>query len=182
RRELTRDIAIIVAGQVIAAGYGIVTLWNGRPLYYTYSEGFLQMVQAQDLNPDQVALGQKLNPALAPHWYSLPRWIYAPLPKDTNVAQEIVKQTIGGGDDVIDMPHYYKTWVDGLSDMRKNLRTLDKVKELDKHEKQVAAERMRARGFRPDQPVALPMIGKGKPLLAVVDPASTAIAALIRVD
>src|SRR5262249_4808550 len=35
RRELTRDIAIIVAVQVIAAGYGIVTLWNGRPLYYT---------------------------------------------------------------------------------------------------------------------------------------------------
>src|SRR5690349_18721712 len=37
RRELARDISIIVAMQLLAAGYGILTLWNGRPLYYTYS-------------------------------------------------------------------------------------------------------------------------------------------------
>ena len=46
RRELARDIGIIVAVQLLAAGYGSATLWRGRPLYYTYSERFLQMVQA----------------------------------------------------------------------------------------------------------------------------------------
>src|ERR1700733_13207531 len=67
RSELARDIAIIVGVQLFAAGYGITTLWNGRPLYYTYSERFLEMVQAGDLSEEQITLGQKLNPALAPH-------------------------------------------------------------------------------------------------------------------
>jgi hypothetical protein len=182
RRELGRDIGIIVAVQLVALGYGMVILWNGRPLYYTYSEGFLEMVQAQDLSPAQVALGRKLNPQLAPHWYSLPRWIYAPLPKDADVANEIVSSAVGGGDDVIDMPRYYKPWADGLEDLRKNLQPVSKTKELGLKDKQIAAERVRRLGFAPDRPVALPMIGKGKPLLVVVDPATANIAGLIRVD
>ncbi len=182
RRELARDISVIVAVQLIAAGYGILTLWNGRPLYYTYSEGFLEMVQAQDLSPEQIALGRKLNPELAPHWYSLPRWIYAPLPKDPNASQKIVMQTIGGGDDVIDMPSHYQPWAQGLEDIRKNLQTVEKVKELGPKDRQVATVRMREMGFAPEQPVTLPMIGKEKPLLAVVDPAKMTIETMIRVD
>ena len=76
RRVLARDIAVIATVQLIAAGYGTTVLWGGRVLYYTYSERFLQIVQASDLNPAQVDLGQHLNPSLAPHWYSFPRWIY----------------------------------------------------------------------------------------------------------
>jgi hypothetical protein len=38
RRELTRDIGIIVAVQLCALTYGSVSLWNGRPLYYAFSE------------------------------------------------------------------------------------------------------------------------------------------------
>jgi len=182
RRELARDIGVIVLVQLLAAGYGITTLWNGRPLYYTYSEGVLEMVQAQDLNPEQVALGQKLNPGLAPHWYSLPRWIYAPLPKDKAVAQKIVTAAIGGEADVIDIPRYYRPWAEGLDELRKNLRPVRDTKELFGRDKEVAAERMRRLGFAPDQSVALPMIGKGKPLLAVVDPATAQIRTLIRID
>jgi hypothetical protein len=38
RRELTRDIGIIVAVQLCALTYGSVSHWNGRPLYYAFSE------------------------------------------------------------------------------------------------------------------------------------------------
>src|SRR5882672_5042560 len=99
RRVLARDISVIVVVQLAAAGYGITTLWQGRPLYYTYSERFLEMVQATDLHAEQIALGQKLNPGLAPHWYSRPRWIYVPLPKDGKLADEIMTASIQGGDD-----------------------------------------------------------------------------------
>jgi len=33
RRELTRDIAVIATVQLVAMGYGLTTLWQGRPLY-----------------------------------------------------------------------------------------------------------------------------------------------------
>src|ERR1700756_4004027 len=46
RRELVRDIAIIVAVQLTALVYGATTLWLGRPLYYAFSVDRLQLVQA----------------------------------------------------------------------------------------------------------------------------------------
>jgi hypothetical protein len=182
RRELARDIGIIVLVQLIAAGYGITTLWNGRPLYYTYSEKFLEMVQAQDVSPEEAALGRKLNPDLAPHWYSLPRWIYAPLPKDTQLANKIASSAFAGGEDVIDMPRYYQPWTNGLPDIRQNLRSLKQMTQIGKKDRDVVAQRMRQLGFPADQAVVLPMTGKEKPLVAVIDPATTKIAALIRVD
>src|SRR5271156_1077524 len=48
RRELVRDVSIIVAVQLCALVYGTTSLWKGRPLYYAYSESVLQLVQAYD--------------------------------------------------------------------------------------------------------------------------------------
>src|SRR5580692_3576729 len=64
RRELTRDIGIIVAIQLCALTYGSVQLWNGRPLYYVFSENALSVVQAYDINDGEAALGQQQNPSL----------------------------------------------------------------------------------------------------------------------
>jgi hypothetical protein len=182
RRLLARDIAVIVVVQLAAASYGITTLWHGRPLYYTYSERFLEMVQAGDLSDEQIALGQKLNPTLAPHWYSLPRWIYAPLPKDVKLSNQIMAAATAGGDDVIQMPRYYRPWEEGLAELRTRLRVLDKMTEISVHDKEVAAARMREMGVAVDQPSVMPMMGRGKPLVGVIDPATASIRELIRVD
>ncbi len=78
RRELARDVSIIVAVQLIALGYGSVHLWTGRPLYYALTENVVQVVQAYDINAGESALADKLGSPLRPHWYSLPRWIWVP--------------------------------------------------------------------------------------------------------
>lgn len=182
RRELTRDIGVIAAVQLVAMAYGAITLWHGRPLYYTYSERFLQIVQASDLDPREIELGQKLNPSLAPHWYSLPRWIYVPLPKDPKLRDQIVAASITGGDDVIQMPRYYQPWQNGLSDLRSNLRVVSKMTELGLHDKERVSARMKKLGLPTDQAIALPMLGRGKPLVAVFDPQSVRVQAVLRSD
>jgi hypothetical protein len=182
RRVLARDIAIIVTVQLAAMGYGLTTLWQGRPLYYTFSTRFLEMVQASDLSPEQIALGRKLNPQFAPYWYSLPRWIYAPFPDDPKVVEHIIQSSIGGGDDVIQMPRYFRPWQEGVAELRKQLRPVAKMTELSLHDKQVAGERMRKLGVTADDPVALPMMGRAKPLVGVLDPATGQVRTILRVD
>jgi hypothetical protein len=182
RRELARDIAIIATVQLAAMGYGLATLWQGRPLYYTFSTRFLEMVQASDLSPEQIALGRKLNPDFAPYWYSLPRWVYAPFPNDPKVVEQIVQSTIGGGDDVIQMPRYFRPWREGVVELRKELRPVAKMTELGQRDKQIAGERMRELGVTADEPVALPMMGRTKPLVGVVDPATGRVRTILRVD
>src|SRR5271170_7421897 len=88
RHVLARDIAIIAAVQLAALIYGATTLWHGRPLYYTFSANRLETVQASDLENEEIALARQQNPSFAPHWYSLPRWVWAPLPEDPDKAAD----------------------------------------------------------------------------------------------
>src|SRR5580704_223158 len=180
RRELARDIGIIVAVQLCALTYGSVQLWNGRPLYYAYSEGVLQLVQAYDIDDGEAALGQQQNPSLAPHWYSLPRWIWAPLPQDQSERGKIVRAAISGGDDVISMPRYFKRWEDGVLSLRGQLKKVDGVAYFAPSEKERLKKKMKAAGLADDQLDTMPLTGRGHPLLAVFDPTSLKIMAVFR--
>jgi hypothetical protein len=181
RRELKRDIGIIVAAQLCALVYGSVSLWNGRPLYYAFSETVLQEVQAYDIDSREAEIGRLQNPALAPHWYSTPRWIWAPLPGDADQRQKIMTEAVMGGDDVISMPKYFKPWEQGLPSLRSQLKKVDDVAYFEKSEKTNFKERMKAAGIPTDELNAIPLTGRGHPLLAVVDPATATIRAIFKV-
>jgi len=181
-RVFARDIAVIVTVQLIALIYGTVSLWNGRPLYYAFSESELQLVQAYDMEPSALALGRRLNPTLAPHWYGLPRWIWAPLPQDPKVSDKIVASAIGGGYDVISMPQFFKPWESGLSALRAQLKKVDDQKYFSTRDKTTLKERMRATGLRTDQLNTIPLTGRGRPLLAVFDLIDLRIIAILRTD
>jgi hypothetical protein len=182
RRELARDIGIIIGVQLLAAGYGAATLWQGRVLYYVFSQKFLEIVQASDLGDEQVALARKLNPGFAPHWYSRPRWIYAPLPQNPKVREQIVGSAISGDDDVIQMPRYFQSWESGSPELRKTLQVVDKLGQFSRQERGILKMRMSQLGLRADQPIAVPMMGRDKWLLAVFDAKAVTLRALIRAD
>jgi hypothetical protein len=182
RRSLARDIGMIVTVQLIALAYGGITLWLGRPLYYTFSVDRLEMVQASDLRAPDVALGWRDNPALSPRWYSLPRWIWAPLPEDPKEAEKIVSGAVLGDTDVIDMPRYFKPWDQGLPALRDKLATVDSIMYFSRAEKRRLKGRMSQLGLAPDQKNAMVMWGGSRRLLAVFDLKTLHIAALVRPD
>ena len=180
RRELARDIMVIVAIQLFALIYGTMSVWNGRPLYYAFSENLLQVVQAYDIDSREWALARQQKPEFAPHWYSLPRWIWAPLPQDSAVRNKIVASAIAGGDDVTSMPRYFKPWEQGLPALRAHLKKVDDVAYFYGSQKKELKERMQAAGLDAGQANSMPLTGRGHPLLAVFDPASAKIKAIIR--
>jgi len=180
RRELRRDLSMIVAAQLIALIYGTTQLWDGRPLYYAFSENVLQMIQAYDIDPGELKMAHEQHAALVPHWYSLPRWIWAPLPEDPTERGKIVSSVVQGGDDVISMPRYYKQWEQGLPALRTQLKKVDEVGYFVPNQKKVLKQLMRDRGLATDQRNAIPLTGRGPPLLAVFDPVSLKIKAIIK--
>jgi len=183
RRVLARDIAMIVTVQLAALAYGTVTLWGGRPLYYAFSVNSLECVQASDIDKSEIALALRQNPSLAPHWYSLPRWIWAPLPEDPDEATHIVNDaTFGSGKDVVDMPRYFKPWDQGLPKLREKLMRLDDIKELNKKERERLHVRLSADGLAPEGRNLLIMWGGSRRVVAVFDPATLQIKALLRPD
>ena len=179
RRGLARDIAMIACVQVIALVYGTTQLWNGRPLYYAYSVNSMSIVQAYDLEPASIEAARERKEPLAPHWYSLPRWIWAPLPDDSAQASRIMASATTGGFDVTAMPDHYRPWDSGLSDMRAQLKRVDDIKFFSPAERRALKERMQAAGLPSDQANGIALTGRTRPLLAVIDPGSMKILALI---
>ena len=183
RRELARDVALIVTVQLAALVYGTVTLWSGRPLYYAFSTNSLDCVQASDIDATEIALALRQNPALAPHWYSLPRWIWAPLPDDPDAAMHIVTDaTLGSGKDIVDMPRYFRPWDQGLPKLREQLMRLDEITYLNKDEKHSLRLRLAADGLAPNQRNSLIMWGGSRRVVAVFDPATLQLRALLKPD
>jgi hypothetical protein len=78
------------------------------------------------------------------------------------------------------MPRYFKRWQDGLPSLRAQLKNVDDVAYFAKSEKKKLKEKMYAAGFANDQPDAIPLTGRGHPLLAVIDPATLAIKGIFR--
>ena len=179
RRELARDITIIAFAQLVALGYGAHALWSGRPLYYTFSVNRLEMVRAFEIDPKEAKIAQRDVPALAPHWYSRPRWVWAPLPSDEKAANAIMQSAITGGADVIDMPRLFKPWDDGLPELRNQLKKVTELSNLSDNQKARAAARMKALGFNPEEPVTMIMTGRADPLVVVFDPLRVEIRAEI---
>jgi len=180
RAELVRDIGVIAVVQLCALAYGTYALWNGRPLYYSFSEDVLQIVQAYDFDASELAWARKSDLPLAPHWYSLPRWIWAPLPDDPQEREKIISGSVAGGSDVIALPRYYRTWESGSPTLRAQLKPVDAIKYFSPYDKKILKARMQADGIPTDQANAMALTGRALPLLVVFDPGSLEIRAIIK--
>jgi hypothetical protein len=182
RAELARDVAIIVAVQLTALAYGGVTLWRGRPLYYMFSVDRLELVQASDLSAEDVKIGRRENPVLAPYWHSLPRWIWAPLPDNPEAAQKIVTGSVFGGTDVTQMPRYFRPWEQGLPELRKHLGKVGEMRNFAPGETRRLTNRMAQVGLPADQANSMVMWGGSRRVVAVFDIKTLAVRALLEPD
>lgn len=180
RSELTRDIGIIAVLQLCALAYGAHALWNGRPLYYALSEDVLQVVQAYDFDEPELIWARQAHLPLAPHWYSLPRWIWAPLPDNQQEREKIVAGAVSGGSDVIAMPRYYRTWESGLPTLRTQLKPVDAIKYFSTYDKSILEARMQEQGIPTKQANAMALMGRALPLLVVFDPNTLTIKTIIK--
>jgi hypothetical protein len=76
----------------------------------------------------------------------------------------------------------FKPWDQGLPDLRKQLTTVDQMKYFSRQEKQRLKGRIQRLGLKEDQPDTLVFWGGSLRLLAVFDPQTLRIVALLRPD
>lgn len=118
RKELRRDIALIVAIQVVALGYGVGTLWSGRPLFIAYSLDRVEIVPAAAVDEESLDKARQLNAPFIPNWMSLPQWVWAPLPDNPEEQESIIAKAVFGGPDIVSMPQHFRPLKDAVEVMR----------------------------------------------------------------
>jgi hypothetical protein len=101
-------------------------------------------------------------------------------PEDPDEAGKIVGSTLFGGQDVVQMPRYFRSWEQGLPKLRQQLARVDDLKGLSKAERQALRTRMSELRLAPGERNALLMWGEVRRVLVIFDPGTLGIRAILK--
>ncbi len=128
KKELKRDLMIIVAIQLIALLYGMHTMFVTRPAYLVFNAKGFDLVYANEISPKNLANAEHSKYKSLP--YFGPEVIGAILPNDPVIAKEIMTSAAFGGEDVQNMPRYYTPYENLKQSVQRNILPLKELQEL----------------------------------------------------
>lgn len=177
--ELRRDVLIIVVIQISALVYGATTLWNGRPLFYTFSADRFEIVSASDIDGDELEAARRENPEFVPDVFSRPRWVWAPLPGDPEERQRVVQSAVLAGKDVIAMPKYFRPFEEARASIKEHLKTPKDLQGIPKAEIERLTPKLNEYGAF-DKVGLMLFDGPSKKAIAVVNRETLEILAIVK--
>lgn len=104
KAELWRDMALVVAIQLAALGYGVHTVWQARPLYLVQEVDRFKVIAAPDVPASELA---QLAAKLQPHVWSGPMVVAIRPPRDAEEQQKVMFEALQGGRDYAERPDFY---------------------------------------------------------------------------
>lgn len=146
KKELKRDLAIVLMLQVAALLYGLDAVFIARPVYVVYNAGRFDLVFANDLSPERLA--KATNPLFKSPPLFGPQTISAHRPDDPKLRSKILLNSLSGGGDIAQSPEYYVPYLDERPEILRSVQALDGLRGLNPQSaEQVAAlvERYAAR-------------------------------------
>jgi hypothetical protein len=136
KKELKRDLMVVVVLQVVALLYGMQTVFEARPVYAVFNADRFDLVYANDLSAEKLAKVSRPEFKTAP--LLGPKLIAAQRPSDTKARNEVMFNAISGGDDVPQLPQYYVPYSEEQPQALARIQSIDVLRSLNKdHAQQI---------------------------------------------
>lgn len=130
KKELKRDLLVVLLMQVAALLYGLHAVFVARPVYAVYNTDRFDLVYANDLGDE------KLQKATLPQFRAVPllgpRVIAARRPEDAKARNEILFGALAGGDDLPQLPQYYVPYAEARDVAVKRIQAIDALRGFNK--------------------------------------------------
>lgn len=124
KKSLRFDLAVIVAVQLAAFGYGIATIAQGRPAWLVFNADRFDVAQASDLDTRYAA--EALIEFRAPPWTG-PGWVASVNPEDPEARNQLVLESAGGGSDLPQRVDLYRPLAREAENLRARARPLGEL-------------------------------------------------------
>lgn len=132
KKELKRDLIVIVLIQLSAMIYGLHTVYVARPVYIVFSIDRFDLVYANELTEQHLAKVKNTEYQSLPLFG--PELIATHMPQDNKSRNEILFGFLAGGDDLSRMPQYYLPYQTQKTDVLRATRPLDELKKFNVNE------------------------------------------------
>ena len=104
RRELWLDLGLVVLVQLAALGYGLVTVWQARPLYLVHEVDRFRVISGPDV--EAKSLGE-LPANIRPQFWVGPQLVGIRPPKNADEHNKVLFESASGGRDYAERPEFY---------------------------------------------------------------------------
>lgn len=128
KKELKRDLAIILLLQITALLYGMHAVFVARPVYFVFNVDRFDLVFANDLTSEKLDSVSTADFRSIP-WFG-PKVIGARAPDDKKKRNEIMFGALAGGDDLPQMPQYYVPYLELQRTAAERAQSLSELKKL----------------------------------------------------
>lgn len=164
--EIIRDLSLVALIQFCALVYGVVTVWNARPLYLVAEVDRFKVISAVAL-PDNFK--QILPSTMVPNLFQGPMTIGVRAPKDIEEKNTVMFESLEGGADYAERPNFFVAYDRAVAEklMKRSKPLADFLTRYP--EQRVAADQLaRLQGKATETLHYLPVIGR-QDWIAVMD-------------
>jgi hypothetical protein len=174
--SLKLDLTIIALLQLTALGYGVNTVFEGRPAFIVFSADRFELGRVCDMDPESANTAlQSGNQAAIAGW-AQPRWIAAVAPKDPKRAQDILFSALKGGPDWPQLPELFVPISQVKDQMLAKSRPLEELRDLiRKNGSEVNLDDWKESKW-------LPLRGKVKNLVVLIDAHTADVLKILDID
>jgi hypothetical protein len=157
--RLMWDLAAIAVLQLVALGYGLHTVYQGRPAFVVFVKDRFEMIAPADLREAERAAARD-----NPHARALPtgpRWVAARMPESSEELARITLEAIAHGRDVQHHPRLYVGYEDEAAAVVARALPIERLRALNPAGAARIDQAVRATG-RPETALRyLPLRGRG---------------------
>lgn len=125
KKELKRDLSIIVAIQLAALFYGVQSVYEGRPIYVAFNIDRFDLVQANDIAQEKFLKARHSQFKSAPKWGV--KFVFAKRPDNPDERQDLLFSALSGGADLAYIPKYYDDYGNNASEVALKIREISEL-------------------------------------------------------
>ena len=166
KKELKRDLSIVLLLQMAALLYGLHAVFIARPAYMVFNVDRFDLIYANELTDEKLATARDAQFKTVPVFG--PQTIAARRPDSKKERSDLMFGSLAGGDDLHQMPQYYEPYANQTAGIVARLVPMEKLQDFNKSDasalsalKQKYAGRAVGIGY-------LPVKGRVKDLTAVI--------------
>jgi hypothetical protein len=176
KKELRRDLLIVLLLQLSALAYGMHTVFIARPAYMVFAADRFELVYANALTPDKLDT--------APHQFKTlplgrPEIIAVRRPDDAKARQELILGALTTGEDIQDLPQYYVPYAEQKILVLSRLQDMATLKDYNQQAVSDVGDLVAKYAQYPGGVGFLPVRGKVRDLTAVVSRDSAEVLELV---
>lgn len=180
KKELKRDLLIVVLVQAAALFYGMHSVFIARPVYMVFSVDRFEVVYANDISADDLV--KVANPA----YRQLPIWgvltAAAVLPPNSEDRNNILFSAVAGGPDVQHMPQYYVAYTEVQSSVVNRIQDISDLYKLNADKSEIIDSLVRKYSDAHIEIGFMPFQAKSNDLAVILDKKTAAILEVVKLS